>query len=58
MGDTLRPEAEVFPKISQKLFSQKFKSFQSLSGESNFQSVNKFVFTGPFSTMTSYFGKD
>jgi hypothetical protein len=55
-------QPEVFPKRSQKLFfpktSQKFKSFQSLSGASNLQSVNGFVFTGPSSTMTFYFGKD
>jgi hypothetical protein len=43
-------QAEVFPKLFQELLIfQKFKSFQSLSGASNLQSVP---------TMKSYFGKD
>jgi hypothetical protein len=48
-------KAEVFPKV---FFSQKFKIFQSFSGASNLQSLNGFVFTGPFlTTIASYFEK-
>jgi hypothetical protein len=56
--DIFDKEAEVFPKAFFPKTYQKFKSYQSLSGAFNLQSVNRFVFTGPSSTMTPYFGKE
>jgi hypothetical protein len=50
-------EGWSFPKTFPKTF-QKFNCFQNLSGACNLPSVNRFVFTGPSSTMTSYFAKD